>query len=249
MRLLSAALANKVRIFIYTSTPSVIFNAKGHEGPDETAPLTFDPKYPYPFSKAVAEMAVLSANGKAIRTLALRPHLIWGPGDPHFTPRILTLAKKGKLRLFSGGPYLIDATFIDNAAAAHLAALKVLSGGGDAASDAAGRAYFIGQGETISILDFMNRFLKAANYYPVTAKIPPFAGRFLARATEFFWKCFRLKGEPPITLFSAIELSTSHYFDIGNAKRYLGYTPKVSYEEGFRILSKYFKEGCPFEES
>ena len=42
---------------------------------------------------------MLAANGGLLKTVALRPHLIWGPGDNHLLPRLVERNRAGRLRL------------------------------------------------------------------------------------------------------------------------------------------------------
>ena len=70
----------------------------------------------------MAEQLVMRANSAELATVSLRPHLIWGPGDNHLVPRLIQRAQTGQLRQVGAGKNLVDATYIDNAADAHLLA-------------------------------------------------------------------------------------------------------------------------------
>ncbi|MDR1164476.1 MAG: NAD-dependent epimerase/dehydratase family protein [Deltaproteobacteria bacterium] len=239
---LAAAERAGVSSFIYASSPSVVYGGRNLTGINESEPYLQTPLDNYSYSKAVAERAVLAANKPGFRTLALRPHLIWGPEDPHFTPRILSLRRRNRLRLFTGGPYVIDATYIDNAVEAHLLAMARIM----ADERVAGQAFFIAQDEPLDALEFINLLLKAARLAPVAARTPPWLGRSLARLAEGAWRLGRLRGEPPLTLFAIKQLTTSHYFDLAKAKTLLGYKPKISLSEGLRRLEDYlFRDGGP----
>lgn len=125
--LLAAAQSAQVRRFIHTSTPSVVYNGGDLAGADESLPLTKNCPSPYPLTKAIAERAVLAANRPDFLTVALRPHLIWGIGDPHLVPRILAKARAGRLRIVGPGTNRVDMVHITNATAAHLAAEQALT--------------------------------------------------------------------------------------------------------------------------
>lgn len=125
--LLAAAQAAQVKRFIHTSTPSVVYNGGDLAGADESLPLTTDCPSPYPLTKAIAERTVLAANRPDFLTIALRPHLIWGIGDPHLVPRILAKARAGRLRIVGPGTNRVDMVHITNATAAHLAAENALT--------------------------------------------------------------------------------------------------------------------------
>lgn len=229
---LTACKAAGVPKLVYTSTPSVVHGGGDLEGVNECRPYPTHFSAIYPETKAKAEAMVLDANGPALATVALRPHLIWGPGDPHLIPRILARAKAGKLRRIGTRPVKVDVTFIDNAADAHLLAADALAPG----STPAGRAYFISNGEPVVLWDFLNRVIADAGLPPVTRTVPTWLALFTAGLVEGTFKLFGVNAEPPMTRFVAEQLSTSHWYDISAAKRDFGYTPRVSIEEGLQRL-------------
>jgi nucleoside-diphosphate-sugar epimerase len=237
--LIKAASREGLGYFIYTSTYSVVHSSSTLEGVTEVKPYSVDPMAPYAYSKMLAERLVLMANSKGFRTVALRPHLIWGPGDPHLLPRLAARARAKRLFLFSGGPTLIDTIYIDNAAQAHLDALDKLTHG----SEVDGQAFFIGQGQPMDLNTLVASLLKAVNAPPIRAKLPVGLGKLLARVNEWLWNTFDLKGEPPLTSFTVTHLSTSHWPDITKARKLLGYEPKVSIGEGLVKLAEAARSG------
>lgn len=228
-----------VRRLVFTSSPSVTFTGADQTGVKESEPYARRFLAHYPHTKALAEQAVRAANGPELATVALRPHLIWGPGDPHLVPRLVGRAKAGRLRRVGREPKLVDTTYVDNAALAHVQAADRLAPG----SPVAGKAYSVSQGEPEPLWDFVNRVLAAAGLPPVTRTVP--AGRaYVAGAFfECVYKVLSLPGEPPMTRFVARELSTAHWFDLTAAKRDLGYAPAVTTEEGLRRLRDCLEHG------
>ncbi len=231
---LAACKRHGVGRLVYTSTPSVVHGGGDLEGVNESVPYPDRYEATYPESKAIAERAVLAANGPDLATVSLRPHLIWGPGDPHLIPRVLERAKAGKLRRIGTRPIKIDVTYVDNAADAHLLAACKLAQG----SPVAGKAYFISNGEPVVMWDFLNRVITDAGLPPVTRTVSVWKAKLAGRVLEFLFKLFRLPGEPRMTRFVASQLSTSHWYDISAARRDLGYEPKVSVEEGLKRLAE-----------
>jgi nucleoside-diphosphate-sugar epimerase len=231
---INACKAARVPALIYTSTPSVVHTGHDIENGDESLPYAEHYLAPYPASKARAEQKVLAANGPDLATVALRPHLIWGPGDPHLVPRILARARAGKLRRVGTRDVTVDATYIDNAADAHVNALDRLGVG----APCAGKAYFISNGEPVKLWDFLNRILALASLPPVVKSIPVWLARTFGRAAELGFKIFRFAGEPAMTRFIATQLSTSHWYNLSAARRDLGYEPKVTIEQGLVELGK-----------
>lgn len=229
--------AHGVRRLVHTSTPSVVYNGRGLAGADESLPLTTDCPSPYPVTKAAAEAEVLAANSSALKTVALRPHLIWGPGDPHLVPRILSRARAGRLRIVGDGRNRVDMVHVENAADAHIATEKALASG----SGAAGHAYFITNGEPVVLWEWINSLLVSLGEMPVAGKISLGTASAVGAACEGIWKIFGLKGEPPMTRFIAAELAKDHWFDISAARRDLGYAPKISMAAGTAALVQSLK--------
>ena len=221
-----------VQKLVYTSSPSVVFNGSDMQGVDESAPYPVHYKAHYPRTKALAEQCVRAANDSQLSTVSLRPHLIWGPGDNHLLPRLLSRARAGQLARIGSRENLIDTVHIDNAVQAHLLAADRLSPG----SPVAGKVYFISQDEPTPMWDFINRLLDAAGAPPVTRSVPTWLAMALAMGFESLHRVARRADEPRLTRFLVSELSTAHWFDISAARRDLGYCPEISIAEGLKQL-------------
>jgi nucleoside-diphosphate-sugar epimerase len=235
--LLDGCRAHGVPRFVYTSTPSVVYNGRDLAGADESLPLTTDCPSPYPLTKAIAEREVLGANSPALRTVALRPHLIWGPGDPHLVPRVLARARAGRLRIVGSGQNRVDMVHIANATDAHLLAERALAVSqlstlNSQLPAASGRPYFITNGEPVVLWDWINDLLRALGEPPVTKKISLHAATIIGAICESLWRVLPVATEPPMTRFIAAELAKDHWFDLTAARRDLGYTPRVTMAAG-----------------
>ena len=233
---LEACRAHGITKLVYTSSPSVVFDGSDVEGGDESLPYPDHYEAYYPQTKAIAEQLVLAANGPPLATVALRPHLIWGPGDNHLVPRIIAKGKSGRLRRIGNRPCLVDTVYVDNAARAHLQAAERLAPG----SPVAGKAYFISNGEPIPLWEMVNRILAAGGVAPVRGSISPKTAYTVGVICEGIWKLFKLPGEPPMTRFVAKELATAHWFDISAARRDVGYQPEITIDEGLKQLQQWF---------
>ena len=225
----------KISRLVYTSSPSVTFDGSDQEGVCEkraSYPQRFLTHYPE--TKAMAESSVLAAHSKDLATVALRPHLIWGPNDPHLCPRIIDRAKKGRLRFIGDGSSLVDAVYVDNAAYAHVLAAETLS------FDApiGGNAYFITNQEPWELKALINRILASANLAPIPdhKRLPEKLAYRIGQAMEASYKLLRMRREPPLTRFVARQLATSHWYDPKMAQQELGYRPLISMKEGFERL-------------
>ena len=219
---------------VHTSTPSVAHRATHPvEGASaDEVPYGEGVKAHYAATKIVAEREVLAANAAALATVALRPRLIWGPGDTQILPRLVERARAGRLRLVGGGGNLVDTTYIDNAAQAHVDALDHLRP--DAAC--AGRAYFISNGEPWPLRDVLNGLLRAAGAPEVHASIPFRAAYVVGAVCEGLWTALPLRGDPPMTRFLAEQLATPHWYSMAPAARDFGYVPRISMADGLARL-------------
>lgn len=219
---------------VYTSSPSVTHRANHPVagGTADNVPYGEDFKAPYATTKMIAEQAVLAANDASLATVALRPRLIWGPGDNQLLPRLVERAKAGRLRFVGDGSNLIDTTYIDNAAQAHFDAFDHLA----PAAACAGRAYFISNGEPKPVREVVNGLLHAAGAPEVDRTIPFRAAYIAGAVCEALWTVLPLRGEPPMTRFLAEQLSTTHWYDMTPARRDFGYVPRVSFHDGLTQL-------------
>ncbi len=239
--IIKACRAHGIRRLIYTSSPSVVFGGTDLEGVNEGVAYPARYHAHYPETKAIAERLVVAANGPELATVSLRPHLIWGPGDNHLVPRILARARAGKLRRVGPGTNKVDSIYIDNAADAHLLAADRLAPG----APIAGKIYFLSNGEPLELSSLINGILAAGKLPPMQRSVSVGVARVVGRCLETAYRVFRIAGEPVMTRFLAEELGTAHWFDISQAKRDLGYSPKVSIDEGLKRLSAWLDSPQP----
>jgi nucleoside-diphosphate-sugar epimerase len=227
---LAACRSGGVPRLVFTSSPSVVSGTAALCGVDEAHPYPARFIGAYSATKATAERLALAANGPALATVAIRPHLIFGPGDLNLIPRIVARAKAGKLRQVGNGGNLVDVTYIDNAAEAHLLAGRSLA----PESPCAGRPYFISQGAPVTLWPWLNDILLRLGAPMVCKTIGYRKAYAIGAAMEAAYRLLRVEREPIMTRFLAVQLGKDHFFDISAARRDLGYTPRVSTEEAVR---------------
>jgi nucleoside-diphosphate-sugar epimerase len=230
---------NNVPAFVYTSTPSVVFDRHDLEGADERTPYAKKSLCHYAMSKIIAEKLVLQANSATLSTTAIRPHLIWGPGDPHLIPRLLDRGQRKKLKIVGSGANRVDITYIDNVVQAHLLAADNLLGTGSAA----GRAFFIGQEKPVILWDWINTLFVETGIEQVRKRVPFMFAYLAGGLFELIYRGLKRTVEPPMTRFVALQLSKSHWFNHGAAEEVLGYQPEVSTREGMKRLLRYCRNG------
>ena len=233
---INACLENNVKQLIYTSSPSVIFDEEDMENVDESIPYPKKYMASYPETKAMAEKLVKNAAKSGMKTIILRPHLIWGPEDNHFLPTIIKRAKR--LKRVGQKEYLVDTIYVDNAADAHIMASEKLFEN----PSLSGNVYFLSQDEPMPIWKIINAFLDTAGLPPMKGQVSEKIVYIAGSIFEFVYKFFNIKGEPLITKLGAKELATSHWFNISRAKKDLGYYPKISTQEGLIRLKQWFSE-------
>ena len=230
-----------VKRLIYTSTPSVTFAGADEAAIDESTPYAAKFLNFYAHSKAIAEKMMLDANNGKISTVALRPHLIWGPQDPHLVPRVLARGRSGKLKLVGSEDKLVDTIYVDNAAYAHiLAALELCQ----TAPRCAGKAYFLSNDEPVTMAHMLNLILACENLPPVTQRVPTAVAYCVGAIFEGVYRLLKKQEEPLMTRFVARQLSCSHYFNISAAKQDFNYQALVSIEEGMRRLKASLADGA-----
>jgi nucleoside-diphosphate-sugar epimerase len=234
---LRAAEEHHITRLVYVSTPSVAHVGRSIEGDVATPATTGRKRTFYAESKAIAEILALQANSAELGVVALRPHLVWGPGDTQLVGRIVDRARQGRLVMVGSGNALVDSTYIDNAISAHIAALDAIAPG----SRCAGKAYVISNGEPRTVNELMSRICLAAGVEFSPKHVPAVIARSIGSVVERIWPLIR-KDEPPITRFVAEQLGTAHWFDQRPIQEDLNWKPEVSLDEGFVRLAKWFQE-------
>ncbi len=220
-----------IKNLVYTSSPSVVADGSSHRGSDESLPYPKSYQAFYPATKALAEQEVLAQNSPSLSTIALRPHLIWGPGDRHLVPSVLEKARSGKLVIVGDGENVVDLCFIEECVDAHILAMQALAQG-----EASGKAYFISQGQPIKLWEWVNRIVKLYRCPEVKRKLPTALANFLATILEGVSNLIPGKPEPRLTRFMVSQMSTDHWFSIAQAKELLGFTPHNSLDLCFEKL-------------
>lgn len=228
---IEACLRHGVGRLVHTSSPSVCFDGRDHRSAGDL-PLATRFLAAYPETKARAERMVLEANGPDLATVALRPHLIFGPRDPHLVPRLLERAGARRLAIVGDGTNEVSLTHVDNAAGAHVDALRAL------APDApcAGRGYFVANQEPVRLWEWIAEVLERTGRPPIRRRVPLALARTLGAACELLWTVGRLAGEPPMTRFVALQLARSHSYDLSGLREDVGYVERVSLREGTEAM-------------
>ena len=233
--ILLAAQQHNISRLVFVSTPSVAHTGHSLVGaPAGEAELGRSRSY-YAESKAIAERTVLNARNSQLAVVAIRPHLVWGPGDAQLVGRIVERAASGRLAVVGTGNALVDSTYIDNAISAHIAALDALHIG----SACDGKAYVISNGEPRTVNELMRSMCESAGIPFEPRHVSLALGIRLGSVVERLWPLVR-SSEPPITRFIAEQLGTAHWFDQRSVQQELQWAPSVTLDEGFKRLTQWF---------
>ena len=236
--IIAACRAQDVPKLIFTSSPSVVFDNRPHVHSDESLPYPNRYENFYSHTKALAEQAVIKANSPDLLTVSLRPHLIWGPRDPHLLPRLIVRARAGQLMQVGAGDNQVDITYVEDAARAHLLAADALQ----PESLVAGSIYFISQDEPVNLWTWTHDLLQKLDIPLIKRRISLGTARTIGAVMETTYRLLRLPGEPRMTRFLASELALSHYYDITRAKRDFGYQPRFSIETALEKTLPFLQE-------
>jgi nucleoside-diphosphate-sugar epimerase len=232
---LDAARAAGVERFLYISSPSVAHAGSSLVGASASLPADPDrTRGHYATSKAMAEVLALAANAPGFAVTAIRPHLVWGPGDTQLVGRIVARARKGRLAFVGSGAALIDTTYLDNAVDAIVAAV-------DRLARIAGRAFVISNGQPRPVRELVSGIVRAAGLEPPRRSVPYPIARSGGLVAERIWEAQGRDDDPPMTSFLAEQLATAHWFDQREVRRLLDWEPQVGIDEGFVRLRRSFE--------
>lgn len=228
---LEAARTHGIARLVHTSSPSVCFDGRDHV---RVAEAPYPARYlaAYPATKAAAERLVLAANDARLATVALRPHLIFGPGDPHLVPRLIDRAAAGKLAVVGSGTNRVSLTYVDDAAWAHVDALGALAPG----AACAGRAYFVANAEDVVLWDWVRDLLRHVGVPAPRRRVPLPVAYAAGAAAEAVWRATARSGEPPMTRFVALQLARTHTYDVAPLERDLGHRERFGVRAGTERL-------------
>jgi len=230
---LAASADAGVRRFVFVSSPSVAHTGRSITGDDAEPADPAGARGEYARTKAQAELLALAADSPGMAVVAVRPHLVWGPGDTQLVERIVERARAGRLPLLDHGAALIDSTYIDSAVTGIAAALE-------RAEDVHGRAYVITNGEPRPVAELLAGICAAAGVAAPGWRVPASVARLAGSLIEAAWRLRPGADEPPMTRFLAEQLSTAHWFDQRRTRKDLQWTPAVSIDDGFRRLAAHY---------
>ncbi|GAB3248152.1 NAD-dependent epimerase/dehydratase family protein [Kineosporia babensis] len=231
--LLGALRETGVPRLVHVSSPSVAHHGHALVGAGAGPADPERARGNYARSKAAGEQLALAADGPDLAVVAIRPHLVWGPGDTQLVGRIVQRAREGRLPLVGSGAALIDTTYVDNAVDATIAAL-------DRIETARGEALVVTNGEPRPVEEIFARLCLSAGVAAPTRHVPFGVAWLAGAAVEGVWALGKRRDDPPLTRFLAEQLATAHWFDQSHTRAVLDWTPAVGLEEGFERMRQWY---------
>ena len=236
-----ACRAGGVERLVHVSSPSVAHAGESLVGAGADRADPAGVRSPYARTKAIAERLALAADSATLAVLAIRPHLVWGPGDPQLVARIVERGRTGRLPLIGTGAVLVDTTYVDNAVDALVAAVDRCGPDG-----VHGEALVVTNGEPRPIAEILAAMCRAGGAPEPTRHVPVRLAAAVGLVTEGVWALRPGSDEdPPFTRFLVEQLSTAHWFDQRRTREALGWTPQVTLDEGFAELTRWYAAGGP----
>lgn len=218
-----------VKRFIHCSTIGVHGNVKSAPA-DEESP--FNPGDLYQKTKVESENIVRASVGKsAMEIVIIRPCSIYGPGDMRMLKMFRMLANH---TFFLVGPCRenFHAVYIDDLIDGFMRAMEVPGIDGD--------TFIIGGDAYLPLELYISVVAKAVNAPPPFLRFPYwlfYGGAVLCEAI-----CLPLKIEPPLHRRRVRFYKNNRAFDIGKARKLLGYKPRVSLEAGMKRTAEWYRE-------
>lgn len=217
-----------VRRLVHLSTESVLLDGRPLDGVDESLPVPERGHLSaYAATKAEAERLVLTANGEKLETIAIRPRLIWGPGDTTWLPGLVAKVESGVFRWVDGGRHLGSTCHVRNVVEALVLA---------ADSGVPGTAYFVTDGPPRPFRSFAEAYLATVGVDAGDRSVPAWLMTGAAHALEVIWRVLPTSSPPPVSRVEAHMVSHPQVFDDSRARSELGYRPVVSVDEGMAEL-------------
>ena len=237
---LQACTRQGVGRLVQVSSPSVAHTGASLVGAPAGAADPEHARGPYARTKARSELEALAADGTGevpLAVVAVRPHIVWGPGDPQLVERVVERGRAGRLPLLGTGSALIDTTYVDNAASALVAAL-------DRAPEVHGEAFVVSNGEPRPVGEIFGDFCAAAGVPRPRRYVPAPLAVAAGGVVERVWGLRNRdgQGQPPLTRFLAEQLSTAHWFDQRRTREALRWAPEVSIAEGLERLAAHYRQ-------
>jgi nucleoside-diphosphate-sugar epimerase len=227
-RVIEAARQAGTRCLVLVGTESVFLGKGPLVRVDESEPIPSKPLPRYPRTKAEAERLVREANGDGLRTVIVRPRLIWGKGDTSLLPKLVAAVEKGGFWWVGGGNYLTSTCHVKNCCHGMILAAERGTGG---------EAYFLTDGEPVVFRELVSQLFETSGVTPPRGTLPRWLAATFATLTEGLWRALPLPGAPPATRYGLRVMGQEMTVRDDKARRELGYAPVITVAEGLEEMA------------
>jgi nucleoside-diphosphate-sugar epimerase len=228
-----AAVAVGARL-VHVSTPSIYANFSDHLNIRESY-LPRRMVNEYASSKLQAEANIeFSVREEGLEAIIIRPRGIFGPHDTTLMPRLIAAAERKPVPIINGGKAVVDVTYVENVVDALILAAE-------ARHIKHGEAFNITNGEAVIISDLIKEALTAVGVPYTTKNVPYWLADLVARGMELSARIGVIKGEPPLTRYTAGLFAFDQTLDISRARTNLGYEPRISIKDGIARYAEWYR--------
>lgn len=238
-----ACIKNKVRYLLYTSSLDAVFTGRPLIDINEEQPYPTSHHTVYCESKKLAELAILEAHNKELKTAVLRPSDIYGEEDPYHIDSLIDMAKNGFYVRLGNGQSKCQHVYVGNMGYAHILLAKALWNGN---KNVEKQIYFITDGKGTNFFKFFDQVVEGAGYklFPRNAWIPKkiaFTIGSISEMMAFLVRPFK-KYNPKFNRFAVIYTCTDFTFSSRKAAADFGFKPKYSTEEALQKTIAFYSK-------
>ena len=229
--IINASINNKVKRFIYISTPSIYYNGKDRELVKESDPLPI--KFVNNYSKTKRDAEILLEESK-LSYIIIRPRALIGRGDTVIMPRLIKAHSAGRLKIIGNGENTVDLTSVSNVVESIILSLN-------APVKALNQAYNITDDNPVVLWDYINLVFKGIGKNKIEKVVKFRVAYKVASILEWVSK-WMTKKEPALTKYGVGVLSKNFTLDVSKAKELLNYKPVITTDESINEFIKWHKE-------
>lgn len=184
-----------------------------------------DAGLPYNQTKIQAEQAVWRASREGLPVTVVRPATIYGPRGKAFVTDIAALLRQRQMAHIGGGRATGGFLYVDNAAAAMIAAAQ--------STVAEGQVYNLSDGTGETWKTYVAALAKGLGCKPPWIDLPYGLAMAIAGTMEAPYRWIKaLPGRPMLTRHAVLLLARDQEFPSGKARADFGFASHVSFEEG-----------------
>ena len=169
-----------------------------------------------------------------VPVVVLRPGFIYGPRDRTVLPKLIESLHQGEMRYIGGGKKALNTIYVGNVVDAVLLAI--------ANDNAVGQIFNLTDGEFVSKKQFIDAVADGMGLPRPSRSVPLWLARFLAWGMERKARKNGAQQPPRLTQARLKFLGLNLDYSIANARKVLGYVPRVSFERGMEATLAWYRQ-------